>query len=198
MRVIYDVAHNIAKRERYVVEGEREPRDVLVHRKGATRAFPAGNPEIPARYHHVGQPVLIPGSMGTASYVLVGAEGAMRETFGSVCHGAGRMMSRTAAKKGRKRAGSAAGAGGAGHPGEERDARRHPGGDPRSLQGYLTPSLTWCTTPAWPRGWRACAPWASSRADWRNAKRPSRDRQGAVLIPSQPLYYIALIPLPLT
>ena len=101
VRVIYDVAHNIAKRERYHVEGEREPRDVLVHRKGATRAFPPGNPEIPARYRHVGQPVLIPGSMGTASFVLVGAEGAMREAFGSVCHGAGRMMSRTAAKKGR-------------------------------------------------------------------------------------------------
>ncbi len=101
VRVIYDVAHNIAKRERHQVPGEQEPRDVLVHRKGATRAFPAGNPEIPPRYRHVGQPVLIPGSMGTASYVLVGAEGAMRETFGSVCHGAGRMMSRTAAKKGR-------------------------------------------------------------------------------------------------
>lgn len=101
VRVIYDVAHNIAKRERHQVPGEPEPRDVLVHRKGATRAFPPGHPEIPARYRHVGQPVLIPGSMGTASYVLVGAEGSMRETFGSVCHGAGRMMSRTAAKKGR-------------------------------------------------------------------------------------------------
>jgi len=99
VRVIYDVAHNIAKRERYVVD--RKERDLLVHRKGATRAFPAGHPEIPDRYRHVGQPVLIPGSMGTASYVLVGAEGAMRESFGSVCHGAGRMLSRTAAKKGR-------------------------------------------------------------------------------------------------
>ncbi len=101
VRVIYDVAHNIAKRERHQVPGERETRDVLVHRKGATRAFPAGHPEVPARYRHVGQPVLIPGSMGTASWVLVGAEGSMRETFGSVCHGAGRLMSRTAAKKGR-------------------------------------------------------------------------------------------------
>jgi len=99
VRVIYDVSHNIAKRESYVVD--REERDVLVHRKGATRAFPAGHAEIPDRYRHVGQPVLIPGSMGTASYVLVGAEGAMRESFGSVCHGAGRMLSRTAAKKGR-------------------------------------------------------------------------------------------------
>jgi tRNA-splicing ligase RtcB len=99
VRVIYDVAHNIAKRERYEVDGKM--RDVLVHRKGATRAFPAGHPEIPDRYRSAGQPVLIPGSMGTASYVLAGAPGAMAETFGSVCHGAGRLMSRTAAKRGR-------------------------------------------------------------------------------------------------
>ena len=99
VRVIYDVAHNIAKHERYEVDGRM--RDVLVHRKGATRAFPAGHPEIPDRYRAVGQPVLIPGSMGTASYVLVGAPGAMAESFGSVCHGAGRVMSRTAARKGR-------------------------------------------------------------------------------------------------
>ena len=99
VRVIYDVAHNIAKRERYEVDGEM--RDLMVHRKGATRAFPAGHAEIPDRYRAVGQPVLIPGSMGTASYVLAGAEGAMRESFGSVCHGAGRLLSRTAAKKGR-------------------------------------------------------------------------------------------------
>jgi tRNA-splicing ligase RtcB len=72
-----------------------------VHRKGATRAFPAGHREIPADYRRVGQPVFVPGSMGTASWVLVGAEGAMRETFGSVCHGAGRLMSRTEARKGR-------------------------------------------------------------------------------------------------
>lgn len=84
--VVYDVCHNIAKRERHTVDGEQ--RDVLVHRKGATRAFP-------------GQPVIIPGSMGTASWVLVGAQGSMRETFGSVCHGAGRLLSRTAAKRGR-------------------------------------------------------------------------------------------------
>src|SRR5262249_20397286 len=77
------------------------PLDVLVHRKGATRAFPPGHPELPAAYRAIGQPVLIPGSMGTASWILVGAEGAMRETFGSVCHGAGRLLSRTAAKKGR-------------------------------------------------------------------------------------------------
>ena len=99
VRVVYDVAHNIAKRETYKVGGVE--RDVLVHRKGATRAFPPGSPEIPGRYRGIGQPVLIPGSMGTASYVLVGAQKAMEETFGSVCHGAGRLMSRTAAKRGR-------------------------------------------------------------------------------------------------
>jgi tRNA-splicing ligase RtcB len=97
--LIYDVCHNIAKRERYEVDGQE--RDVLVHRKGATRAFPPGHREIPADYRPIGQPVIIPGSMGTASWVLVGSEGAMRETFGSVCHGAGRLMSRTAVKKGR-------------------------------------------------------------------------------------------------
>jgi tRNA-splicing ligase RtcB (3'-phosphate/5'-hydroxy nucleic acid ligase) len=83
--VIYDVAHNIAKRETHVVDGKQKR--VVVHRKGATRAFP-------------NQPVFIPGSMGTASYFLMGQEGAMRETFGSACHGAGRVMSRSAAKKG--------------------------------------------------------------------------------------------------
>jgi tRNA-splicing ligase RtcB len=97
--LIYDVCHNIAKREKHIVEGRKK--DVLVHRKGATRAFPPGHREIPAAYKNIGQPVLIPGSMGTASWVLSGADGAMRETFGSVCHGAGRLMSRTAARKGR-------------------------------------------------------------------------------------------------
>jgi Uncharacterized conserved protein len=103
LRVVYDVAHNIAKRERHVVPEVRPriERDVLVHRKGATRSFPAGSPYIPKAYMGVGQPVLIPGSMGTASYVLVGNDRAMEETFGTVCHGAGRAMSRTAAKKGR-------------------------------------------------------------------------------------------------
>lgn len=97
--VVYDVCHNIAKRERHRVNGD--VKDVLVHRKGATRAFPPGHPEIPSKYRSIGQPVLVPGSMGTASWVLVGAEGAMQETFGSVCHGAGRRLSRTAAKKGK-------------------------------------------------------------------------------------------------
>lgn len=97
--LVYDVCHNIAKRERHLFGGES--RDVLVHRKGATRAFPPGHRDLPDAYRHIGQPVLIPGSMGTASWVLTGAEGAMKETFGSVCHGAGRLMSRTAARKGR-------------------------------------------------------------------------------------------------
>ena len=97
--VIYDVCHNIAKKEQYEVDGRA--RDVLVHRKGATRAFPAGNREIPEEYREIGQPVFIPGSMGTASWVLVGQERAMQETFGTTCHGAGRLLSRTAAQKGR-------------------------------------------------------------------------------------------------
>jgi tRNA-splicing ligase RtcB len=97
LRVVYDVCHNIAKLERHRVNGGE--REVVVHRKGATRAFPAGRPEVPEAYKSVGQPVLIPGSMGTSSYVLVGSEGAMRESFGTTCHGAGRVMSRTAAKK---------------------------------------------------------------------------------------------------
>lgn len=97
--LIYDVCHNIAKRETHVVDGVK--RDVLVHRKGATRAFAPGHREIPLQYRDIGQPVFIPGSMGTASWVLAGQEGAMRETFGSVCHGAGRLLSRSAARKGR-------------------------------------------------------------------------------------------------
>lgn len=97
--LIYDVCHNIAKRERYEIGGRK--REVLIHRKGATRAFPPGHREIPGDYRGAGQPVFVPGSMGTASWVLAGAEGAMRETFGSVCHGAGRLMSRTAVRKGK-------------------------------------------------------------------------------------------------
>jgi tRNA-splicing ligase RtcB len=90
---VYDVAHNVAKAESY---GGRE---VLVHRKGATRAFPAGSDEIPVEYRAVGQPVFIPGSMGTASYVLAGEHGSIERSFGTTCHGAGRRLSRTAAKK---------------------------------------------------------------------------------------------------
>jgi tRNA-splicing ligase RtcB len=90
---VYDVAHNVAKIERH---GGRE---VCVHRKGATRAFPAGSDEIPERYREVGQPVFIPGSMGTWSFVLVGRPGSMELSFGTTCHGAGRLLSRTAARK---------------------------------------------------------------------------------------------------
>ena len=97
LRLVYDVCHNIAKEEVHTVNGTRK--GVLVHRKGATRAYPKRRPEIPEDYFDVGQPVLIPGSMGTCSYVLVGTEKAMEETFGSSCHGAGRAMSRHAAKK---------------------------------------------------------------------------------------------------
>lgn len=95
MHMVYDVAHNIAKFEEHVVGGK--PRKVVVHRKGATRAFPPGHPDLPEKYRNVGQPVLIPGDMGTASYVLVGTQKAMEESFGSTCHGAGRVMSRHAA-----------------------------------------------------------------------------------------------------
>ncbi|MGH3080349.1 MAG: RtcB family protein [Gaiellaceae bacterium] len=92
-RQVYDVAHNVAKVETH------HGRLVLVHRKGATRAFPAGSEELPAAYRDVGQPVFIPGSMGTSSFVLAGEPGSMERSFGTTCHGAGRTMSRTAAKK---------------------------------------------------------------------------------------------------
>lgn len=95
--VIYDVCHNIAKWETHKVEGKN--RRLCVHRKGATRAFPPGHVEIPSAYRQIGQPVLIPGDMGRYSYVLTGTAGAYEETFGSTCHGAGRVMSRHAAKK---------------------------------------------------------------------------------------------------
>jgi tRNA-splicing ligase RtcB len=96
--LVYDVAHNIAKFEEHRV-GPGESKQVCVHRKGATRAFPPGHPEIPPAYAAIGQPVIIPGSMGTASWVLVGQPGSMEQSFGTTCHGAGRMMSRTAAVK---------------------------------------------------------------------------------------------------
>ncbi len=97
LKLVYDVAHNIAKIETHEVDGEQKK--VWVHRKGATRAFPPGNPEIPRDYSSAGQPVLIPGSMGTSSWLLVGTEKAMQISFGSTAHGAGRMMSRTAARR---------------------------------------------------------------------------------------------------
>jgi tRNA-splicing ligase RtcB len=92
LTLIYDVAHNIAKIEEHIVNGQKKK--LIVHRKGSTRAFPPGHPELPAVYRNLGQPVLIPGDMGRASFVLIGTEGAMKETFGSTCHGAGRVMSR--------------------------------------------------------------------------------------------------------
>jgi len=95
MGLIYDVAHNIAKFEEHRID--ESPRRVWVHRKGATRAFPPGHPEIPDQYRTIGQPVLIPGDMGRASWVLVGQPGSMEQTFGTTCHGAGRLMSRTKA-----------------------------------------------------------------------------------------------------
>jgi tRNA-splicing ligase RtcB len=97
LEMIYDVCHNIAKLERYRVDGEEQ--ELVVHRKGATRAFAPGRPEIPPRYRALGQPVIIGGSMETGSYLLVGTPGAMEETFGSTAHGSGRTMSRAAAKK---------------------------------------------------------------------------------------------------
>jgi len=97
MWLVYDVAHNIAKVEEHEVDNKKM--QLLVHRKGATRAFPPGHPELPERYRSIGQPVLVPGDMGRASFVLVGTKGAMEETFGSTCHGAGRLLSRAAAIK---------------------------------------------------------------------------------------------------
>ena len=97
MELVYDVSHNIAKSEEHKIGGK--PRRVVVHRKGATRAFPAGRQEVPARYRSTGQPVFIPGSMGTASWVLLGRPGSMDLSFGSTAHGAGRTMSRSRAKR---------------------------------------------------------------------------------------------------
>jgi len=95
--LVYDVCHNIAKMEEHVVEGKK--RRLCVHRKGATRAFPPGHPQIPRDYQETGQPILIPGDMARYSYLLVGTETAMEQTFGSTCHGAGRVMSRSQSKK---------------------------------------------------------------------------------------------------
>jgi len=94
---MYDVAHNIAKVETHLIDGKQA--QVVVHRKGATRAFGPGFEELPESYKAAGQPVIIPGSMGTCSYVLAGATKSRELTFGSCCHGAGRRLSRTAAKK---------------------------------------------------------------------------------------------------
>jgi tRNA-splicing ligase RtcB len=100
MKQIYDVAHNIAKIEEHMIDGRKLK--ACVHRKGATRAFPAGHEDTPSRYKEIGQPVLVPGDMGRCSFVAVGTKKAMAETFGSTCHGAGRMLSRGAAKRSMK------------------------------------------------------------------------------------------------
>jgi len=97
LSLIYDVAHNIAKVEEHIVNGKKIK--VIVHRKGATRAFPPGHPELPEVYRDIGQPVIIPGDMGRASFLLIGTEKGMKEAFGSTCHGAGRVMSRHQAIK---------------------------------------------------------------------------------------------------
>ncbi|MGB9668554.1 MAG: RtcB family protein, partial [Thermosulfidibacteraceae bacterium] len=97
LKVLYDVSHNIVKLEEHIVDGKKKR--LLVHRKGATRAFPSGHPELPEIYRETGQPVIIPGDMGRASFVLCGTQKAMEETFGSTCHGAGRVMSRHQAEK---------------------------------------------------------------------------------------------------
>ncbi len=97
MKQVYDVCHNIAKKEEHLIDGKK--RLVCVHRKGATRSFGPDHPSVCKDYRPIGQPVLVPGDMGTASYVLVGTRKAMTETFGSTCHGAGRVLSRKAAKK---------------------------------------------------------------------------------------------------
>merc|ERR1712139_420332 len=95
MHLVYDVAHNIAKREEHMDPRDGQVKPTLVHRKGATRAFPPGHPHLPEQYKDVGQPVLIGGSMGTCSYVLAGTQKSMTESFGSTCHGAGRVLSRS-------------------------------------------------------------------------------------------------------
>ncbi len=97
MEQVYDVCHNIAKIEEYTIDGKKLM--LCVHRKGATRAFPAGHPDVPEIYQNIGQPVLIPGDMGRCSYIALGTELAMKESFGSTCHGAGRVQSRSAAKR---------------------------------------------------------------------------------------------------
>jgi tRNA-splicing ligase RtcB len=97
LKLVYDVAHNMAKKEKYKIEGQEI--EICLHRKGATRGFGSNNPHIPKDYQKVGQPILIPGSMGTSSFILAGTKQAEEQTFGSVCHGAGRRMSRSSAKK---------------------------------------------------------------------------------------------------
>jgi tRNA-splicing ligase RtcB len=100
LETVYDICHNVAKFEEHDVDGKKK--NLLVHRKGATRAMPAGRKENPSAYMETGHPAIIPGSMGTPSYVLVGTETGLQDAFGSVCHGAGRVMSRTSAMRGKR------------------------------------------------------------------------------------------------
>ena len=154
MNLVYDVAHNIAKFEEHTVDGKTKK--VWVHRKGATRAFPPGHPEVPAQYREIGQPVIIPGDMGRASWVLVGQPGSMEQTFGTTCHGAGRVMSRTAAVKHAARPADRQGAG--------RQRRHRPRPEPQgpgrgAAGGLQGRRLTWSTSstrPACPARSPAC------------------------------------------
>jgi tRNA-splicing ligase RtcB len=126
---VYDVAHNVAKIERY------DGRELLVHRKGATRAFPAGSTAIPEPYRDVGQPVFIPGSMGTASFVLAGEPGSLELAFGTTCHGAGRTLSRNRCTQADRRAGAAPPARGAGDRRALSLSERARGGGTVRIQG---------------------------------------------------------------
>jgi tRNA-splicing ligase RtcB len=162
MRLLYDVCHNIAKIETFQVEGRE--RTLCVHRKGATRAFPAGHAALPDRYRAVGQPVLTPGDMGAGSYVLAGTEKAMAETFGSSCHGAGRVMSRTqAVKSSRGRAVARELA--------ERGILVMASGKETLREEIPEAYKDWRLLWMWsigrgsPAGWPACEPSAASRAD---------------------------------
>ena len=134
MRLVYDVCHNIAKIEEHIVDGKKMT--LCVHRKGATRAFPPGHPALPQKFRKTGQPVLIPGDMGTGSYVLVGTEKAMEETFGSTCHGAGRVHEPGRGHQGEQGPVDPPGDGGSRGPRHVRRQGHSRRGDPRGLQRH--------------------------------------------------------------
>ena len=164
MNLVYDVAHNIAKLEEPRIDGA--VKQVCVHRKGATRAFPAGHPELPAPYRAIGQPVIIPGDMGRASWVLVGQPGSMEQSFGTTCHGAGRVMSRTAAVQTPKAGGSTAN-----WPTKASSPAAEAGrGWPKSSRRRIKTSTSWSTSsimPAWPARWPGCGRSAWSKGESR-------------------------------
>ena len=135
LRQVYDICHNIAKKEVHDLDGKKRP--LCVHRKGATRAFGPGHPDICREYRNIGQPILIPGDMGTASYVLAGTEQAMNDTFGSTCHGAGRVLSRKAAKKAARGSQHSAGACGQRHPCQVQGTVHAIRGNARCIQKYF-------------------------------------------------------------